>query len=65
MKTAYYPEYEPKDQQRFGMMLKTFGSAESHKMLKDISMLYILDLSYAREDILVALGRVERERGWR
>jgi len=62
---VYYPNYVPKNEQRFGMMLKAFGNAESHQMLKDMSILYILDLSFPREDILVALGRVERARGWK
>lgn len=64
-RAPYYPEYEPKDAWRFAAMLKIFGEAETHKVLKDMTMLYILDMSYAREDILVALGRIEREKGWK
>lgn len=65
MPGPYHPNYQPKHAEKFLAMLHVFGEARDHKELKAISMMYVFDMSYAREDIVVALGRVEREKGWR
>jgi len=62
---AYYPEYEPKDVDKFATMEKLLGTATDPAMLRKLVLLYTFDMSYDRGDILVALGRVERARGWK
>ena len=62
---TYYPEYAPKAPDKFEMMLKLLGTAQSAKQLEQLVQLYTFDMSYPREDIMVALTRVERERGWK
>lgn len=61
----YYPEYQPKDANRFALMEGVFAVAETEDELRRIELEFILDLSFARQDILVALGRAERAKGWR
>ena len=46
-------------------MEKFLGSSSDVGTLRQMVLLYMLDLSYDREDILVALTRVERARGWK
>lgn len=58
---GYYDDYKPKDEQRFSLMLNAFRGAIDLKNLDEISMWYVLDPEYAREDISVAHGRVRRE----
>lgn len=65
MTTTYYPDYKPKDATKFSQMEKMFGAAETAESLKSLSLLFVFDASYDRQDILVAMGRVERERGWK
>jgi len=62
---TYYPDYKPKDAAKFSQMEKMFGAVDSADALRSVSMLFVLDMSYDREDILVALGRVERAKGWK
>ena len=61
----YYPEYKPKNADKFAAMEKFLGSSSDVGTLRQMVLLYMLDLSYDREDILVALTRVERARGWK
>jgi len=63
--TSYYPEYKPKDADKFSAMIKLMGAAQDEAGLRQVVLLYTFDPSYDREDILVALGRIERERGWK
>lgn len=65
MSTAYYPDYKPKNAEKFSQMEKMFSHADSADALKQVSMLFVLDMSFDREDIMVALGRVERAKGWK
>lgn len=62
--TAYYPDYKPKDAEKFSQMEKMLSHAENVTALKQLSMMFIFDMSYDREDIMVAIGRVERANGW-
>lgn len=62
---VYHPHYEPKNKEGFERMLKVFDNAESKKELESLTVLYILDPSYDREDISVAHGRIERAKGWK
>lgn len=63
--TSYYPDYVPKNASKFSELEKVFGECEKVEALKFRVMLYTLDRSYDREDIMVALKRVERARGWK
>jgi hypothetical protein len=59
---SYYPDYVPKDADRFERMLNIFRACQTDKEFEQMRMAFILDLSYHRQDIIVAMGRVERER---
>lgn len=50
---------------KFDGMLKVLSNATSKDELEKMSMLYVLDMSYPREDICLALKTIEVERGWR
>ena len=63
--STYYPEYKPKNADKFAAMEKLLGTAKDVQALRQLVLLYTFDASYAREDILVALGRVEKARGWK
>jgi hypothetical protein len=63
--TPYYPEYQPKDPDKFAAMLKLLGTAQSAEQLGQLTLLYTFDMTYPREDIMVALTRIEHERGWK
>jgi len=60
----YYDNYVPKNKRHFDNMLIQFRKAENEKSLRDIEIMWIMDFAVDRQDILVALGRVERERGF-
>lgn len=65
MADIYYPEYIPVDQRRFNEMYKHLSRAENHHQMEEWALLvFMCDLNYAPEDLLVAMGRVERDRGW-
>jgi hypothetical protein len=63
-KALYYSSYIPKDTAQFESMMKIFRAAETVDQLRDACGRCVFDVSIDRQDILVALGRVERERGW-
>lgn len=60
----YYADYQPKNERHFRDMLDQFRKADNQRALGDVEVLWILSPDVDRQDILVALGRVERERGW-
>jgi hypothetical protein len=64
MTTPYYPDYKPKDAEKFSQMEKMLSCAENVTALKQLSLMFIFDKSFDREDIMVAIGRVERANGW-
>ena len=61
---TYYPEYEPKNAQHFRDMLDQFRKAPDLYAMESIEVLWVLSPDVDRQDILVAHGRVIRERGW-
>jgi len=63
--TDYYPNHVPADAEKFEYMLAVFRNCESLVEMEAAATAFIFDVSYARQDIVVAMGRVERERGWR
>lgn len=62
---TYYEDYAPKDANKFAEMYNDFQRCKTKEMLAAHATIYTFDRSYDREDILVALGRVEREKGWK
>lgn len=57
---AYYPDYKPKQPDCFERMTLAFGMAKTKKELETIVFMYVLDMNYDRQDIVVAQGRAER-----
>ena len=64
-RALYYPEYKPKDADKFAAMAKLLSTATSPSMLSQLVLLYLFDMAYDREDLLVALGRAEHACGWK
>ena len=60
----YCPDYVADDQDKFDQMLKMFGSAKDPDELRTVTVMFILDLEYSRKDIMVAVRRTERNKGW-
>ena len=60
----YASGYVPGDSDAFERMLTVFRTCETLEELRATTVVYTLDLNYPRQDIVVALGRVEREKGW-
>ena len=54
-----------KDLDNFRQMRKFFSNAETREELSSAAMLFILDMSYDRADISLALKAVEFDKGWR
>ena len=63
--SAYYASHVPKSQWHFDAMLQNFRNCATKDEFEAMRLVYILDMDYDRQDLLVAAGRVERERGWR
>lgn len=63
--TAYYPDYKPHNPEKFAELEREFGVAKTIEALKFRVTLYTLTPEYHREDIMVALGRAERAKGWK
>lgn len=63
-KALYYSSYIPKNEVHFESMMKSFRATENVDQLRVACGLCVFDMSIDRQDILVALGRVERERDW-
>lgn len=61
---VYYADYEPRNASHFRDMLNQFRKAPTQRDMEMMLLLWIWSPSVAREDIVVAHGRVERERGW-
>lgn len=55
---------QAKDTKRYEGMVKAFSHAEERGDLQMLSMMYILDMSYERTDICLALHTIEMARGW-
>ncbi len=62
--SQYYPDYVPANESHFRDMLDQFRKAKvrgGNDEIGKMSVLWMLDGSVARQDILVAIGRAERE----
>lgn len=60
----YAPDYVPEDLDKFEKVLTVFKGVENADELRMLTVAFTLDLSYPRQDIYVALRKVEREKGW-
>ena len=50
--------------EKYDRMVKLLGNAGSKGELEQMATLYIMDMSYPRADICLALKSVELEKGW-
>jgi hypothetical protein len=66
MPRDYYAEMSPqaKNREQFDRMVTFFRRADTEDDLKKCVMMFVMDMSYQRSDIMLALGIVEREKGW-
>lgn len=55
---------QPKDREKFDAMMKGLSVADSKRELSKMSLMYVLDLSYPRADICLAIHDIEIDRGW-
>jgi hypothetical protein len=61
---VYYPNYVPRDADKFEQMMKMFSHTDTEGDLERLVMLFVLDHAFHREDISIAMGRVARAKGW-
>ncbi len=52
------------DPDKYDQMLRAFSLSETRAELDTYSMMFILDMSYPRQDIAAAIGVMLREKGW-
>ena len=57
--------YTPVDQEKLDRMIKVISNATSRKELEQLTMLYLLDMSYDRTDLMYAVSYTERLNGLR
>ena len=63
----YMPDYKPKGEgDKFEDMLKFLRGSDTIDTLKERTMVFLLSSAeeYPRQDIHVAIRKVEREKGW-
>ena len=60
----YYPDYRPKNVQHFQAMLTQFRGCRSQDEMDLFAFMWVCDPEVDRQDIVVAIGRVEREARW-
>jgi hypothetical protein len=54
----------PKNPEKYKLMMANFRTCETKEDLRTATVMYVLDLSYDRSDIALALHDVEIEKGW-
>lgn len=59
--TEYYPGYVAKNAYHFRDMLDQFRKAPTKEDRDAVAAMWVMDRGVDRQDILVALGRIERE----
>lgn len=55
---------QPQDREKFDTMMKVLSNVDTKEELAKAALLYILDLSFPRADIMLAVHDIEVERGW-
>ena len=63
--SEYYENYVPNDKKRFKEMYEDLNKCSTLKAYQTHLSVFLVCLEYDREDLLVAMGRVERENGWK
>jgi len=57
-------KYTCKNLDKIDGMKKVLSSSRSKKELEALSIMFILDESYPREDICLVLKEIKKEKGW-
>ena len=60
----YVADVEPKSEDNVMRMVHLFRTSVTREDLREATVLFLQDMSYARADITLALGFVEREKDW-
>lgn len=55
---------QAQDHEKYDRMVKLLGNAATKEDMEQAALLFIMDLSYPRADIVLAIKAVEREKGW-
>ena len=50
--------------EKYDRMIKLLSAAETKEDMERVAVLYIMDMSYPRADIALAVKAVERDKGW-
>ena len=58
-------QYQPKNPEKYKRMRIFLNHATGPETLKQMMLLYVMDMSYAREDILHVEREVMKEKGWK
>lgn len=56
--------YQPKDPEAYARMIKFMSNANDAAELKGVVLLYLFDMSYPREDLLMAERETLKLKGW-
>lgn len=52
--------YEPEDRDNMDQMVTVLANAGNRKELEQMTMLFLLDMSYSRTDLMYAISYTER-----
>ena len=55
---------QAEEPEKYDRMVKVFDHADTKDELERMAMLYIMDMSFPRGDIALAVKATESERGW-
>ncbi len=62
---GYHPGFKPEKPEGFERMTHVFGECDSVEHLRTWVLMYTMDPSYSRQDIIVASERAARAKGWK
>ncbi len=57
--------YVPQDREKYERLLKFFSNVQEADDLKTAMLLFIMDISYPRADIIMAERVTKKTKGWR
>jgi hypothetical protein len=60
----YGDDYKPENQDKYDQVCKSFVSCETKDDLSKMLMLYLMDMSFPRQDLHVAHKRACLQKGW-
>lgn len=55
---------QPENEKQYERMVTAFSVADSKELMEKFALLYVMDRSYSRADICLAMKAVEIEKGW-